>query len=314
MEETVPNPARRRLLAAAVVPELARLLEPLRPKSSSYDDWFAALRTDDVRRMEALLERGFDPNSLEPQLFDTSLIVAIRHKSSNAIALLLSIDNLELDAQSRNGDTALMIASWLSDTKTALALIDRGAEINRPGWTALHYAAASGNVAIIRRLLEESAYIDAESPNGTTPLMMAARGGRREVVQLLLDEGADPLLKNERGLAASDFARANGFTDLARLLDERVAASGRAAPVAVDGATAGLPADGVTGVPGDGTTTVTPAAQIPSVPGGPPGDRPVRLRQAVPAFGVPASSAPAPANGVLPTPSDVPAAPLPAPN
>ncbi len=230
MDENLPNPGRRRLLAAAVIPELEKMLGPLRPKSNSYDDWFAALRTDNVRRLEALLSRGFDPNTIEPQLFDTSLIVAIRHKSAKAIALLLSLDELDLDAQSRNGDTALMIASWLSDTSTALTLIERGAEINRPGWTALHYAAASGNVAIIARLLEESAYIDAESPNGTTPLMMAARGGRRDALLLLLEEGADPVLKNERGLTAADFARGYGFADLARLLDERVAASGRAVP------------------------------------------------------------------------------------
>ncbi len=232
MEETLQNPGRRRLLAAAVIPELERALGSLRPKMSSYDEWFAALRTDDVRRLETLLARGFDPNAIEPELFDTSLIVAIRHKSARAIALLLSIDTLKIDAQSRNGDTALMIACWLSDTATALALIDLGAEINRPGWTALHYAAASGNAKVISRLLDESAYIDAESPNGTTPLMMAARGGKRDALLLLLDEGADPLLRNERGMTAADFARGYGFADLATLLDERVAASGKAVPAA----------------------------------------------------------------------------------
>ncbi len=229
-EDTLPSPGRRRLLAAAVAPELERFLGTLRPKMNSYDEWFFAIRANDARRMEALLARGFDPNSIEPQLFDTSLIVAIRHKASKAIDLLLSLDTLDIDAQSRNGDTALMIAAWLSDTSTAIALIDKGAEINRPGWTALHYAAASGSVEIIRRLLEESAYIDAESPNGTTPLMMAARGGRRDALTLLLEEGADPVLRNERGMTAADFARAQGFSDLAQMLEERIAASGRAVP------------------------------------------------------------------------------------
>jgi flagella basal body P-ring formation protein FlgA len=61
------------------------------------------------------------------------------------------------------------------------ALIDKGAEINHPGWTALHYGAAAGSLPIVRLLLDHDAYIDAESPNKTTPLMMAARGGHREV-------------------------------------------------------------------------------------------------------------------------------------
>ena len=263
MEENVPNPGRRRLLAAAVVPELERMLVQLRPKTSSYDEWFNALRMDDVRRLESLLARGFDPNSIEPNLFDSSLIVAIRHKASNAIALLLSLGNLKIDMQSRNGDTALMIAAWLADTSTALALIELGAEINRPGWTALHYAAASGDLTIIRRLLEESAYIDAESPNGTTPLMMAARSGRRDALLLLLDEGADLQLKNERGLTASDFARAQGFDELARLLDERAAASGKALPAA--GARS-LPASGPGGsvdVPAESSTAAASTSASP---------------------------------------------------
>ena len=45
---------------------------------------------------------------------------------------------------------------------------------------------------MMRLLLEESAYIDATSPNGTTPLMMAARYGSPEAVKLLLEEGAEP--------------------------------------------------------------------------------------------------------------------------
>ena len=63
---------------------------------------------------------------------------------------------------------------------------------------------------MVRLLLEHHAYIDAESPNGTTPLMMAAHYGDPGVVKLLLEEGADPMLRNQQGLTAIDFAhRAN---------------------------------------------------------------------------------------------------------
>lgn len=267
MEDILANPGRRRLLAAAVVPGFERMLVQLRPKMSSYDEWFGAIRMDDARRMEALLARGFDPNSIEPQLFDSSLIVAIRHKASNAIALLLSVESLQIDMQSRNGDTALMIAAWLGDAKTALALIDLGAEINRPGWAPLHYAAASGNLTIIRRLLDESAYIDAESPNGTTPLMMAARSGRRDALMLLLDEGADLQLKNERGLTAADFARAQGFDELARLLDERNPVAGKSAPVAVPAASAAPGTDALLDIPAEATpeSGVKPVPPPPAV-------------------------------------------------
>ena len=85
----------------------------------------------------------------------------------------------------------------------------RGADVNQTGWTPLHYAASGTTpqqTALIALLLEHHAYIDAESPNGSTPLMLAAQYGTRESVQLLLNEGADTTLKNQLGLSAVDFA------------------------------------------------------------------------------------------------------------
>jgi ankyrin repeat protein len=137
-------------------------------------------------------------------------------------ALLLKHPDVQLDARSRNGDTALMIAAFNGDTKAALELIDKGAEINRPGWTALHYACAVGNLAVIRKLIENSAYIDAESPNKTTPLMMAARGGHLSSVQFLIDEGADVTAKNELGLNAIDFAKSQNHIAIISLLERYV--------------------------------------------------------------------------------------------
>jgi ankyrin repeat protein len=61
------------------------------------------------------------------------------------------------------------------------------------------------------------AYIDAGSPNGTTPLMMAARYGTGEAVDLLLAEGADARLKNQQGLTALQFAEARRTPDIRTL-------------------------------------------------------------------------------------------------
>ncbi|MFM7632535.1 MAG: ankyrin repeat domain-containing protein [Betaproteobacteria bacterium] len=222
MTQEPQNPGRRQLLAAVVLADADSLFQRLRqPKVDSYREWFEAVRVDDVRRVQALHARGFDPNSVEPERFDTALILSVRLKSSKVFSALLQTPDVNLNARSLNGDTALMIAAYLPDIPRALALITRGVEINRPGWTALHYAAASGSIPIIQRLLDESAFIDAESPNKTTPLMMAARSGHAAVVKLLLEEGADPTLKNEADMLAADFARAQGFKELARLLDAK---------------------------------------------------------------------------------------------
>lgn len=216
------NPGRRQMLAAVVLADADSLFQRLlQPKADSYREWFEAVRVDDVRRVQSLLARGFDANSVEPERFDTALILSVRLKSSKVFSALLQAQDVNLNARSLNGDTALMIAAYQPDIPRALALIGKGAEINRVGWTALHYAAASGSIPIIQRLLDESAFIDAESPNKTTPLMMAARGGHSAVVKLLIDEGADPTLKNEAEMTAADFARAQGFKELAQLLDDK---------------------------------------------------------------------------------------------
>jgi ankyrin repeat protein len=84
--------------------------------------------------------------------------------------------------------------------------VENDADVNKPGWTPLHYAATAGNVPIIELLLDNSAYIDAESPNGSTPLMMAAMYGTPESVKVLIQAGADLNVKNQLGLTALDFA------------------------------------------------------------------------------------------------------------
>ena len=101
---------------------------------------------------------------------------------------------------------------------TAARLIDRGADVNKPGWTPLHYAATNGHVALIRLLLEHHAYIDAASPNASTPLMMAAFYGSPAAVKLLLECGADPTLQNDQGLSALDFANRNSRVDAVALI------------------------------------------------------------------------------------------------
>ena len=100
-----------------------------------------------------------------------------------------------------------MLAALHGQLDIAKKLMARDADVNKPGWTPLHYAAMNKHMDVIALLLEHHAYIDAESPNATTPLMMAARYGTPQAVKLLLEAGADPALLNAQGLSALDFAR-----------------------------------------------------------------------------------------------------------
>ncbi len=190
--------------------------------AGSYEDFFIATQNDEVKVVSSLLMRGFDPNTLnlsaEPALFN-----ALKHGSFNVFEALVRHPQTQLNVRNPHGETALMLVCLKGDLKLAKLMISRQADVNQPGWTPLHYAATGGHTSLIQLLLDESAYIDAESPNGTTPLMMAARYGNAKSVQLLIDEGADINLKNQLGLTALDFAKQGNRPDAQKILQDLLA-------------------------------------------------------------------------------------------
>ncbi|TCP16901.1 ankyrin repeat domain-containing protein [Simplicispira metamorpha] len=205
---------RRRFVASLAVPVAALALGA---QAGSFDDFFTAIRRDDGAAITALLRRGFDPNTRDAN-GQIGLVLALQLGSLQAAQPLLAARNLDVQAKNRAGETALMMAALKGHTAAVQALLARDADVNQTGWTPLHYAASgpqAGQATIIALLLEHHAYIDAASPNGTTPLMMAAQYGAAESVQRLLDEGADPSLKNQLGLTAVDFALRAQRKDLA---------------------------------------------------------------------------------------------------
>ena len=173
--------------------------------AGSYDDFFTAIKQDNERVVSDLLKRGFDANTPNPA-GDHGLMLALREPSLKVAETLISWPKTDIDFRNSQDESPLMIASLKGHLDIVRKLIERDADVNKTGWTPLHYAATGGDVAVIRLLLEHSAYIDASSPNGSTPLMMAAMYGTASAVKLLLEEGADPLLKNDLGLSAIDFA------------------------------------------------------------------------------------------------------------
>lgn len=188
--------------------------------SGSYEAFFRAIQRDDVRALTTLQQRGFDLNSPSPDL-EPPLYVALSAESWRAAGFLIAQDSVNVEARSTADETPIMIAALKGRLDLVRQLIERRAQVNKPGWTPLHYAAThSGPDApeITRLILEHHAYINAESPNGSTPLMMAAHYGHATVVKLLLEEGADPLVKNQQGLTAIDFAHKAGRADVAELI------------------------------------------------------------------------------------------------
>ena len=145
------------------------------------------------------------------------------------------------DVNARNviGHTPLIVAVQLKDEKGALALIDKGSEIEAQdgyGGTALWYASMGGLESVVSKLLESGANPNTyRYPTGYTVLHVAAEKGYAAIIKMLLEAGAakdihpfdiNPELNSpEFGRSLSDLlatpydvAMKNGHSNSAKLL------------------------------------------------------------------------------------------------
>ena len=189
--------------------------------AGSSDDFFAAIRPDNDKAVRALLQRGFDPNTLSPN-GESALILALREPSFKVISALLENPLTQVELRTVNDESALMLAALRGYLDVCKHLIAHNADVNKTGWTPLHYAATGGHGKIVELLLDHHAYIDAASPNASTPLMLASKYGTIDVVNQLLNAGADPSIKNDLGLTAIDFAMQVQRDDIVRVISASV--------------------------------------------------------------------------------------------
>lgn len=168
-----------------------------------------AVKADDGATVAQLLRRGVSPNTRERDYGPAPVMAATLH-AWNALRALAASPRVDLDVTNKRNETPLMLAAIRGELEIVRLLVEKGAEVNRRGWSALHYAASGGHVPVVRYLVEQNAYIDAESPNKTTPLMMAARHQHLAAMRLLVELGADPSAVNEAGVAAADYMRMLG--------------------------------------------------------------------------------------------------------
>ncbi len=191
--------------------------------AGSYEDYFQAAKNDNPVEIAKLLNLGFDGNVRDPK-GDHALHVAIRENAGKAVTALLKWEKIDVEARNKVDESPLMLAALGGQLAVVQQLITLGADVNKPGWAPLHYAATRGHLDVMYLLLDKSAYIDAASPNGTTPLMMAAFYGTPSAVKLLLEAGADPLLRNQQDLTAIDFAQRANRTESADIISAFVRA------------------------------------------------------------------------------------------
>ncbi len=189
---------------------------------------------DHLDVVQALLDKGADVNARTKD-GTTALMMA----ANREVAKALLNKGAEVNARNSDGRTALMMAAGSpgDHLDVVQALLDKGADVNagdNNGTAPLTFAAWHGRKDVVQALLDKGADVNARRKDGSTALMMAAvqgyteviewlglpkgemapppaalpeRPGYREVVQTLLNKGADVNARNSYGWTALTMTR-----------------------------------------------------------------------------------------------------------
>ena len=158
-----------------------------------------AVERGDVKKVKEWFDEGLDPEFVGSQL-GTVLMIAAWNGNVEMMALFVERGANPRRAN-KNGEQPLQLAAWKGYMDAAKWLLAHGASLNREGkqWGALHYAVFNGHDDLVKYLIAQGAQVNAPSPNGSTPLMIAAREGKEDLAKVLLESGGDTRSTNDWG-------------------------------------------------------------------------------------------------------------------
>ena len=161
-----------------------------------HDDWppiMVAADDDDPEPLISLLQAGEDPNTNDSNGI-TPLMIAAYNDNSPALNALLEA-GANVNATTTTGITALMVAAYAaSDPEVFSALLSGGANIDKvddDGYTALMIAVEGREYEVVELLVDAGADVNATNHFEETALMLAA-SIQPDYVEMLLEAGAEP--------------------------------------------------------------------------------------------------------------------------
>jgi uncharacterized protein len=151
-----------------------------------------------------------------------SLLDAAESGDGPTALRLLSVKGTDVNAADADGSTALMYAAANGDLELVRGLIKAGANVklaSQLGTSAITEAAILGSARILDALLRAGADPNYKTPNGETPLMAAGRSGKIDAAKVLLEAGADINAKETwGGQSALMWAAAQSQADMVKFL------------------------------------------------------------------------------------------------
>jgi len=208
-------------------------------KQATRDIWTAA-SNGDLQWIKDAIARGQDVDEKRDN-GRTALMDATQSGKTDAVELLTA-SGADVDARDHDGETALFRVCWgdvhnktpaytKNYQETLEILIEAGADLNlknKEGYTALMVPIVWGKDAeIVELLLDAGANPNEGSFCGDNPLQRACLDGKKDLAELLLDAGADPRAmapKTRYSIAKSarQIAADKFRTDIVDLIDAEI--------------------------------------------------------------------------------------------
>ncbi|MCJ1460756.1 hypothetical protein MMC28_011138 [Mycoblastus sanguinarius] len=197
-------------------------IEPDAPSNDGFTPLLQAIIRSHSPIVHLLLSRSdVNPNQCDLSYKQTPLWMAVMH-GNEIVKMLLKRDDIEVDGQSRWGETPLYQAIQRSRLSVAQMLLDVGADPNIPNWqeqTPLSFAAAEGSEEAIEMLLKQPRIaLDVPDSLAQTPPMRAANHGHSKTIKLLLTKGANVSCTDFKGRTALSLAAEKGHKIAAKFL------------------------------------------------------------------------------------------------
>ena len=152
----------------------------------------------------------------------TPLHMAAQYNHAEVAKLLLAAPGIKVDLRRPNGATALYTAVQANFPGIVEQLVRRGADANLAlldGKTPLYLAARRGYLEVVRILLHAPGIrVKHETGERLHPLEAAALQGHKDIVRLLLRNGADPNIKSSTGFTPLHVACVAGNTAIVEML------------------------------------------------------------------------------------------------
>lgn len=179
---------------------------------------------DDVAAITRLLAQGAAIDARD-EGGRTPLLVATQGNRIGAARVLIGA-GADVNAKDSIQDSPYLYAGARGFVEILTMTLAQGADLrstNRYGGTALIPACERGHVETVRRLIEAGVALDHVNRLGWTALLEAiilSDGGSRhqQIVQLLVDAGADVQLADSEGVRPLQHAIQRGHTEIERIL------------------------------------------------------------------------------------------------